>query len=254
MPVFPRLDLSMSLAGLSLDPEAPWAGGPRAAMDWAKNREFSWVQLDAAASGLRPRELDRSGRRDLAAVLRRTGLGLSGLDLLIPAAHFADPARAERAVDATLQAIELASDMSRLLGDAGSAMVAMTLPDAPAARTQLGAHCELHGVRIADHSIPDSARPATPGIGAGLDPGALLLRGKDPASEAATAGPALAQARLSDADDTGRVPVGSGRLDPLAYMASLVAGAYTRPVVLDLRGLPDQALAAQAAASAWPGS
>ena len=38
------------------------------------------VQLSAAQAGLRPRELDRSARRDLLATLRRRELAVAGID------------------------------------------------------------------------------------------------------------------------------------------------------------------------------
>ncbi|MEM7756072.1 MAG: hypothetical protein AAF297_10600, partial [Planctomycetota bacterium] len=55
------------------------------------------IQLDATRAGLRPRDLERSARRDLAATMRREELAFSGVDLWIPPHHFVDPDRADRA-------------------------------------------------------------------------------------------------------------------------------------------------------------
>ena len=76
--------LSLSLAGLT--PREGVAMEPRAAIEWAAGLGYRAVQLDGAAAGVRARDLDRSGRRDLAALLRRLQLGFSGLDLWIPPA------------------------------------------------------------------------------------------------------------------------------------------------------------------------
>ncbi|MEX2220048.1 MAG: hypothetical protein WD749_14955 [Phycisphaerales bacterium] len=251
-----HLPLGVSLAGLPEKPGAPWAGGPRSAIGWAGAAGFPAVQLDAAAPGLRPRELDRSARRDVASILRRCGLSFCGLDLWVPAPHYADPARAERALEAALSAIALAADLASLAGEPGAAIVALTLPDSGSARDHLAKEAELRGVSIADHAPPtaDAAPAARGSIGVGIDPAATLMRGLDPAAAALRVVPSLVQARLSDAGDLGRSPVGAGRLDLPAYIAALVAAGYARAVVLDLRALPDPAAAAQAAASAWPGS
>jgi sugar phosphate isomerase/epimerase len=244
--MFPRPELAVSLAGLERRVDAPWAGGPRAAIQWAA-AGFRAVQLDATAVGLRPRELDRSARRDLAALLRRLGLTLTGLDLWIPPEHLLDPGRAERALDAVLQAVDLGADLARLNGHA--AAVSLVLPEG--LPREVGATITerslASGVPVADHAI------APVGASIGIDPAAMLLAGQDPAAAAARAGRALASARLSDASPTGRVPALSpgGRLDLTVYLASLAVAGYTRAVVLDLRGLADQGAAAESARRAW---
>lgn len=228
-------------------------------MEWGIGAGFRAIQLDAAAPGTRARELDRSARRDIAAFLRRSGVGLSGLDLWIPAAHFADPARGERAMEAALHAVDLAGDLSRLVEDPGAATVAMMIPAGWAGVARLGEVAERLGARIANHSIEDSADPATgsaggmSAVGIGVDPAALLQRGSDPARDVAGVWGrgALVQARLSDASEIGRVQVGAGRLDMSAYRASLEVAGYRKPVVLDLRGVAEQEGAAQAALSRW---
>jgi sugar phosphate isomerase/epimerase len=253
--MFPRPELSLSLAGLSPDPAAPWSAGPRAAIEWASRTGFHAVQLDAAAAGVRPRELDRSARRDLAALLRRAQLALSGLDLWIPPEHLVNPAKSERAMEAIVQAVDLAADLARLLDHGERAVVSLVLPAGlpDEARRQLGGHAESRGTRLADHAAPASPAPATGPIGIGVDPAAVLLAGQDPAATAARAGSALAAARLSDATMIGRTAplVAPGRLDLTAYLASVAVAGYTRPLVLDVRGLPEQASVARAVRERW---
>ncbi|CAN5743312.1 hypothetical protein BH11PLA1_BH11PLA1_06940 [soil metagenome] len=72
------------------------------------------VTLDATRAGLRARELDRSARREVAALLRRNALTLAAVDAFVPPAHFADPATQERATSAVLAAIELAAELGGL--------------------------------------------------------------------------------------------------------------------------------------------
>jgi sugar phosphate isomerase/epimerase len=243
------LPLSISLAGLEPDERAPWMPGPRAAIHWVAAAGCRWVQLDAAAAGIRPRDLDRSGRRDLAALLRRTQLRLSGLDLWIPAEHFADAAKSERALDAVLGAIDLAADLRRLAESAGAA-VSIALPVAPleTIRSAIAAHAQSRGIDVADHTMREGAAldPLSP-VGAGLDPAAALLAGRDPPQLALAAGRSLKSARLSDASAVGRVAVGDprGRLDVVAYEAALAAAGYQTAVVVDLRGVAQQQAAAE---------
>src|SRR5688572_964638 len=101
-----RLPLAPTLAPL-LDGDTPF----RVAFDRLRSMEFRSVQLSATHPGLRPRELDKSARRDLLATLRRNELEPSGIHLWIPSADFDDPKKADRALSAALNTIELAVDM-----------------------------------------------------------------------------------------------------------------------------------------------
>jgi hypothetical protein len=250
-----RPPLSISLAGLEPSPLAPWAGGPRAAIEWAASAGFRYIQLDAAAPGVRPRDLDRSGRRDLAALLRRLHMGLSGLDLWVPPEHFLDPARVERATDAALGAVSMAGDLTRLADAMGNVVVSLSLPmDAPGlVVAALERQADQCGVDIADHTLRDEVPNAGGRCGVGVDPAACLLSGKDPAAAVARAGTEVRSARLSDATAAGRAAVGAAgaRLDLLAYEAALSVSGYIRPVIADVRGVRDQLFAASRALSAW---
>ena len=240
--------LAVSLAGLSRDAGLPWAGGPRGALDWAAGLGLGAVQLDAAMPGARARELDRSARRDLAAGLRRRGLALAGLDLWIPAEHFADPAHQDRAIAATVEALGLASDLASLNASHGAAaapVVCVTLPaEVP---DEVLSAVSPHG------TITDCAWPACERAATGFDPAAVIAAGEDPVMTVAGPGGPPACARLSDLSAAGRcVPgVEGGRLALDAYSAMLVTLGYERPVVLDLRGLRSPAEAARLAIHAW---
>lgn len=248
-----RPSLSVSLAGLA-EGSRPWAGGGRGALEWAARAGFRAVQLDGAMEGVRARELDRSGRRDLAGAMRRLGLSCSGIDLWIPPAHFTDPARAERAVEAVLGTTALAADLARMIGNESRPVVALTLPPTGQVGEPIARDAEIHGVRIADHAelkgVLERAL-AAPSIGVGIDPAVFLVRGSDAAGAVIQAGRLLVQCRLSDADQVGRVEVGRGRFDVPSYEAALAGVGYSGFVVADLRGLSDPRGAAAAAQAAW---
>lgn len=236
---------AVSLAGLEPGAEAPWAGGPRSAIAWAAAAGFPAVQLDATAAGIRPRDLDRSARRDLASILRRSGLALSGLDLWIPPAHFADSTRLDRATEATVSAIALAAELADLVGS--GRLVSLELPDKLPAlvRTTLEHAAHDASVVLADH------RPGALGneaLAVGLDPAAALAAGTDPALVAASG---VSTCRLSDLSSAGRVPLGRGRVDVTALAVALLAGSSSAAVIVDLRGLRDQDAGAQEARRTW---
>ena len=123
----PPLPLSLCLSGLRLGyGQDISAATLRDVLPWIVNLGCRAVQLSATASGLKPRELDRSARRDLAAVIRRVGLTVSGVDCLVPPEHFAKPEHQDRAVAAVGAACEFASEMASLL-PAGYPTAAVTL-------------------------------------------------------------------------------------------------------------------------------
>ncbi|MFG0259133.1 MAG: hypothetical protein ACF8LK_02180 [Phycisphaerales bacterium JB041] len=247
-----RPPLSLALAALRGVNDATH---PRQHIEWAVAGGFRSVTLDAATPGFRPRELDRSGRRDLAALLRRLELGLMGVDLWIPPTHFGDAAHAERAVEAAAAAIDLVADLAGL--NHGERVISLSLPrdreEASAAISTIAGHADSRSVEIADHCWPPVEARESDAVRVGLDPAALLLAGDNPAKAAARTGDRLAVARLSDASDIGRVAPGGrdGRLNDLAYVIALVTATYRRPVVLDTRGLPAPGEAALRCRAWW---
>lgn len=250
----PGLPLSLSIAGLPRIEDAP--PEPRSLIEWAARLGFRCIQLDAAMPGVRPRDLDRSARRDLAALLRRLELGLSGLDLWIPPAHFTDPARAERAIEAAEQAVDLAAAIAQLGAAAPTRpALAITLPAAVPQEVgqRLSTAAGAAGIRIADHAWPLRPFEAGAPLGPGLDPAAVVLAGEDPARVAAGLPGPPVSARLDDLSSAGRVPPGEGALDELAYLVALEVKGYRAPVVLDLRALPAPRRTAQEVLERWTG-
>jgi sugar phosphate isomerase/epimerase len=232
----------------------------RGAVDRIAALGFESVQLDATLKGIRPRELDRSGRRDLHALLRRRGAHPAGLDCFIPPEHYTDVQHGERALHATLHAIELAGDLGKLA-------VSLTLPVATlpeAVGSAIVDHADRHDVRLAVHG--EDEREALlrwiegvdlPALGAGLAPAAVLARKEDPCQAAQQFGRRLTVARLSDwrqgpGGGGYRCPAGAGQLDLAAYRVSVdLAERRYGPVVLELRGLSAPLEAAEQSQHAW---
>jgi hypothetical protein len=220
-------------------------------------------QWPGTAPGCRAKDLDRSGRRGVAAALRRRELGLSGIDLWIPPAHFLDAATVDRAVAAVGAAVglasELASELALGLAESGRPRpaVSVLLPieadlgkdSALVARlnevvAELARVAAREGIPVADHSTDALVRTAA-GLAIGLDPVAELAAGRDPAVAAMRAGANLASARLADLSRSGLrlapLEPREARLDVDAYLAALDVGGYRRELVVDARQWRDAA-------------
>jgi sugar phosphate isomerase/epimerase len=263
----PGADTSLSL---TVGPLLPLRGGT---LEGVLSAARAWgvpsVQLDATRSGLRPRELGQRDRRDLMGTLQRQDTRLSGIDLFLPRRHFQQTQHVDRATSAALQAIELAADLGRV-------PLSLPLPIGLVSQDVLGTLIEAvegRGVPLAVHaedrlddllSWADSVDLATVGIG--LDPGAVIARGMDPAKQTHRLGHRLISARLSDflpQEDPkdhqpgrllegDRVALGKGDLDELGYRVALgLTSRRVGPVVLDVRQLSDPAAAAQEAIRRW---
>ncbi|MCA9307393.1 MAG: hypothetical protein KDA16_12725, partial [Phycisphaerales bacterium] len=198
--------LSLALAGLEL----PGDLGARFA--WVKDRGYRAVQLNAAEPGARPRELGRSARRDIAAKARRAEVEVSGVDLWIPAEHFIEDARADRAMSAACEALEYAAEIVALASAGRRAVVSMTLPvsdDASRERVDsvaraIGECAQRAGAVVGDFQWPPDARSTGEPIGVGIDPAAVIAEGVTSAAKAASRmGERLAAARLTDLSSAG---------------------------------------------------
>lgn len=233
----PRFSLSVALTGL-VAPEAL-----REQVEWAAGLGFRALQINAASPGTRARDLSRSARRDIAAMLRRHEMTCAGVDLFIPPGHFVEPAHADRAAEAAGEALGLAADLASLT--AGRAAVCVSLPAEPTAAGIVAAlvtRARECGAVLADASWP--AKWTAQGVAACIDPATIMLAGDDkesPAKALARTGPAAACVRLSDLGPGGRVEPGTGRLDLLAYLvAASVVEPTAGPPVADLRGVAEQ--------------
>jgi len=216
---------------------------------------FTSVQLDAALSGIRPRELNRRARKDLLAMVHREGVSLAGLDLPIPPDHFNDPVHVDRAVTAVTGAIELAADLGRL-------PLSITLPTAQLDDDILSAlaQCaDAHDVALSVHDEADVPALQSwieqvdlPCVGAAIDPAIALAQKIDPAAWVLQLGRHLRVARLSDWSLPDRQIVGQGDLRVSEYRIAMDLAASRRgPVVLDLRGMANPLDAARRSAKAW---
>lgn len=243
----PRGELSLSIAGLEPGPARAWSAGTRAALEWTASLGYRWVQLDGRS--LKARDLDRGARRDVAALLRRLGLSVSGIDLWIPPDHFASATDADRAVSAATGALELVAELAGLVAGSRPAL-SLTIPGKPVAGViealaAVGAQC---GGVVADHAWPVRAGGT---LAVGVDPAALLVAGADPVTEVTKLAAMPVSARLSDLAAEGRVIPGAGGLDLAAYDAALAVRGFQGPRVVDLRGLRDQAAAAGSIRRSW---
>jgi len=218
------------------------------------------VQLSAAMSGLRPRELNRRARRDLLAMLSRHALMLAGVDLMIPRKDWLSAERVDRAVTATLDAIDFAADLGRV-------PLSLPLPVKELTddvKTALTASADGHDVPLAVHAEdqPDDLiawldEQDQPVLRAGLDAAAALALQLDPAEGATRLSDRLLVARLDDysaagvASGAGRVPVGEGDLDVTEFKAAVVTAGSVRTVVVELRDLRDPGSGLSKALDAW---
>lgn len=222
----------------------------RQLIQWSSQAGFHGIALDATAPGTRGRELDRSARRELAALLRRSELHFTGLDLWIPSSHFSLDEYLDRAVSVTIDAIDLTAEIGRL-NAAARPVVSMTLPadGATLAVDRILEAASATGVTIADHQWPPAAQSddVAHSLGVGIDPATLLLAGDDPVEQLLLHHRRLACVRLSDADQAGRVAPGVGRLDVQAYTAAAEAGGFAQWILIDARGVADPLAAAIAA-------
>jgi sugar phosphate isomerase/epimerase len=228
-------------------------GDLHAAIAWASRSGLRGVQWGATEPGARPRDLGPSARRELRALLSRFELQCSGVDALVPPAHFSDPANVDRAVEAVAAACGLAADL-------GHAPVTVRLPEPdPASSTRKDAIAAIEraaervGVVVADLSGGAGAR--WPPVGAAIDPAACLAAGADPVAAVAGAGARVAAVRVVDLSRDGvRGPVGdprSGRVDVLAYRIAVESTGFGGMPVIDCRGWREPAAGVLASALAW---
>jgi hypothetical protein len=191
----------------------------REAIAWMAGLGLRGVQFSAAFPATRPRDLDRSARRDLSATLARHELLCAGIDLFIPPAHFTDPALVTRAVDAILAAIGLAADLGRV-----PLTAPIPLEGAQEIRAAAAESALRLGVALLEPVTSADARPAPPFL-ASVDTAAVLAAGGDPVATVAALGRALGGVRVVDLLRSGlRGPIlerGESRLDAHALRVAL---------------------------------
>ncbi len=217
----------------------------RKAFERIAEQGFRYVQLSGGMTGMRPRDLDRSARRDLKVRMQRCDLTPSGIDLWIPVDHFTDPATNDAAVNAVVAAFELSADI-------GAGSVSIQLPESlDTDMVQfLAAQSDRYSVSVADHGLGTYEE-----FGCGCDPATLIQAGYDPhrrvSEMTSTDGAGLTAVRVSDCDDLGRVALGSGQLDIVAYRGAVATIPWHEAVILDLRRVLNPWQAMVTGQAAW---
>ncbi|TVQ50871.1 MAG: sugar phosphate isomerase/epimerase [Phycisphaerales bacterium] len=248
----PQFNASAPLAALLTAVNA----SPPMALKQIAAAGFRDVQLDARQHGLRPRELDRSARRGLAADLRRLELRAAGIDMWIPPEHFLDSARVDHAVHALLATIDLAGELGRM-----PVSLALPRPETTDDSWQdvlktIRDACDRSGAMLADHALPLRDTEADEAIGVGIDPASLLASSEDPCAAVHAHAERVTSARLSDLYGTGmRGPIGhqDGRLDWRGYQIALSVAGYNRPVVVDSRQWSEPWVGSRQTLALWTG-
>lgn len=250
-PVFHAPEIAVSISGTRPDADAPWGRTTATACRWARGHSRC-VALDASRPDLRARELGRSARRDVGAMLRRTELELAGIDLWIPSEHFTDADKSQRAMETLQQTVVLATELARLAGGRSRPMVSVTLPASlpDTDRRTINHLGEKHGALIGDHTpdAPDSLGSAIAGLVVAVDPASCLMGGVTPQDRVHHAG----AIRLTDANTNGRCIVGSpgGRLDLTAYAGACLTSGQ-RWIITDAWGIDDADRAIANNVSVW---
>ncbi len=243
-------EIAISAAGFAM----PSGSSSRATIDTIASLGVRGIALDATAPGLRPRELTRSARRDIASILRRHELEVAGIDLWIPPSHFTNPTTSQRAIDATTNALEMCAELAPLVGGRSRPIVSLVLPEelSESIRVTLGSIAQHHGSTIADHRIVRDDDDEATGIGVGIDPVFYLTDGQSPAKAITRAGSDLVSARLCDTNAMGRcvLRASGSKLDLTGYAGAMIVSGQEW-VTLDLRGLDDPIRASSQSINAW---
>jgi sugar phosphate isomerase/epimerase len=224
---------------------APLAPDPRHGLEVASTLPVRGVQVSASQPGTRPRDLDRSGRRDLLAAARRRELEIVGIDVWVPSDRLLEGATIDDAVGQLIEAVELAADLGRV-----AVSTRFPLEGVDDAISTVVAVAGRLGVAVIDHAasgrliVPGAVEagapaplvtPAVEGLGVGVDPPAWLVAGLDLLE---AAGQGIDALRLADLTTDGmRVPPGDadGRVDPATLVAIARTGGFEGCPLIDAR-------------------
>ncbi|MEO1534407.1 MAG: hypothetical protein AAFS11_02450 [Planctomycetota bacterium] len=214
----------------------------RAALAWIVERGAAEVVVDATAADVRPRALDRAGRRELAATVKRLGQRCVGLDLLIPPEHFESPANSDRAVGAVVDAVGLAADLRGFGAAADEPVVCVSMGSGPVGGLleSIGAASERDGVRVAVLGGPDDAGCVA------VELGPWARSGVDAASKIAELGDSLGMVRVDRFDRRTLGEVG-------ACVGAMSVASPGAVGVADLTDSADPVRALEACVEVWAG-
>ena len=249
----PRTPVAIATAGLP--------GDPRRILERIATAGVQAVQLSTDRRGIRPDDLDRSGRQDLRVAVRRRELRLAGLDHGFDPVELLSPERVDSAAMLLLDAIRLAGDLGpvpiavRFPGEGAEEVIATALETA-----------DRLGVTVVDFGVPPRGTPVrdravgrptgliipgqtdeTPtlheaqgdrieGLAIGVDPPSWLAAGLD---FEAVVGEGVGGVRLAGLTSEGwRVPAGASgsRVDPGLLVAMARSSGFEGDPVIDARG------------------
>lgn len=254
--------VQLDAAAPELDPRTLSASGRRDVLASLRRRELAAAGLDCpvrATSLADPATADAAIARVIDVIRLAADLGRLGVSVRLPASA-AGGAGAAKASGGSGGGLIIAA-----AGDADlhAAVAALTPADASSPRGEggggvdasvidaLAAAADRHGVPLIDFGVP--LRRGDGRLMPGLDAAACLAAGVDPVLAFATTAD-LAAVRLSDLTADGRrVPPGDaeGRLPLEAFAATVTAGGFDGPVVLDVRQCLDPWAATILGARAW---
>ncbi len=228
--------LACSMRGLAAHAHAP-ARSAKGLLDWITSAGGRAVVLDATHPELRPRDLGRSARRDLASAIRRSELEWNGVDVFVPTAHLASTEHSDRALAAIVDAIELAGELATLnVGE--RAVVSFDLPDDPVE----GVVREIAGAADRTGVVAASLKDGHAGLSRAVDLDALSDAGVD--AVGAVTGSTTAQVRWGG-------PRVERRVDLLAVTGAMAIRTEPCSAVLDLTRSVEPARTLGAALAAW---
>lgn len=228
--------LACSMRGLASHAHAP-AASAKGLLDWMSQAGARAVVLDATHPELRPRDLGRSARRDLASAIRRSELAWKGIDVFVPTAHLASCEHSDRALSAVIGAIELAGELAAFnIGE--HAVVTFDLPDEPVDGVvrEIVSAAERAGVLAA------CLRDGHAGLRRAVDLDALAEAGVDAVGAVTSA--TTAQVRWGG-------PRVERRVDLLAVTGAMAIRTEPCSAVLDLSKSMEPARTIDAAIVAW---
>jgi sugar phosphate isomerase/epimerase len=213
---------------------------------------FRTIEIPAARGDASPEQLSKTGRRELIRVTGGLGLTAAALSADLPSYALSRDEMIDEAVARTSRIISLARD----LGVRGVRLpVAFFTEDQERDNVveglrALGAAADGAGVRLAIQPVRDEVQAVgsvmqavgCDSLSVCLDPGELIMTGRDPLKTLAELGGRLSLSHLRDAiagtpEHAGReTRWGEGDLDWFAWQATLEAAGFTGPSILRRTG------------------
>jgi hypothetical protein len=236
----PPFDLALSTLGFAS------SNPPRQIIEWGAGAGFRGILLDCARTGIRPRDLDRSARRGIASLFRRLELHLAGAELWIPHEHYASSTNSERALGATLSAIDLLAELASLVETDRTLTLTLPVDGAQEAVNEIAEAANRAEIRVANATWPHREKAGSIPIGLAIDPRAMSRAGVDPIGIITANQTPPTAARWAFAS---RRP--EEMLDPLGYASALSVVGFQGNVALDLRDANEPQGEASVALARW---